>query len=132
MSMNQSVRDAKRVGVFNCQVDCSLREAAGKMLAEDISTLVVVDESGAVAGIITRMDLLRAWIDSTTWGDEKVSQYMSTQVVTVDEEVRLGQVAKILLEHHIHRVVVTRQVEDVERPIAVVAAADLIYYMMED
>lgn len=132
MSMNQSVRDAKRVGVIHCNLDCSLREAAGKMLAEDISALVVVDEAGAVAGIITRMDLLRAWMDTTTWGNERVSQYMSTQVVTVDEEVRLGQVAKILLEHHIHRVVVTRVAEGVERPIAVVAAADLIYYMTED
>lgn len=132
MSIDQTVTEAKRIGVFECWMDCKLSHAAEVMLQEDISALVVTREDGSLAGIITRVDLLRAWMNSPNWKAEKVSQYMSPEVVTVDETVRLAEVVEILLHHHIHRVVVVRNEEEKVRPIAVVSAADLIYHMMSD
>lgn len=129
MSMDQTVLEAKRIGVFNCQTTCNLSEAVGHMLAEDISALVVVDDEGCLAGIITRIDLLHAWMEAPDWGAELVSRYMNPTVITVTEDVCLADVAKILLEQHIHRVVVVREQDGKQRPLSVVSAADLIYHM---
>jgi len=133
MSMDQTVLEAKRIGVFNCSIHCTLSEAAARMLDEDISALVAVDEDGCLAGIITRVDLLRAWQESSNWRSETVHQFMNPNVVSVTEEVCLDEVARLLLEKHIHRVVVVRMTEDgMTRPIAVVSAADLIYHMVNE
>ena len=130
MSMEQTVLEAKRIGVFTCSLECKLVEASAKMLEEDISALVVVDDEGCLAGIIPRIDLLQAWLESPDWAAELVHNIMSTDVVTVTENVCLADVAKTLLERHIHRVVVVREADDKLRPIAVVSAADLIYHMV--
>lgn len=133
MSMDQTVIEAKRIGVFTCSINCSLSEAAARMLDEDISALVAVDGEGCLAGIITRVDLLRAWQSAPDWRAETVRSYMMSDVVSVSEEVCLAEVAKILLEKHIHRVVVVRVTDEGKpRPIAVVSAADLIYHMVNE
>lgn len=131
MSMDQTVLEAKRIGVYSCRVDSKLGDAIRQMLDEDISALVVVDHSGCLAGIITRTDLLRAWLQTDGWEAEVVEKYMNPDVITVSESERLSRVARLLLERRIHRVVVTREEDDGKRrPIAVVSSADLVYHMV--
>jgi CBS domain-containing protein len=132
MSMDQTVLEAKRIGVFNCTVNCSLAQAGKIMVDEDISALVVVDEDGWLAGIVTRTDLLRAWVHAKDLSVERLRDYMNPDVVTVLEDACLSDVAKILLEHQIHRVVIVRPEGEKNKPIAVVSAADLIYHMVNE
>ena len=129
MSGDQTVLQAKRLGVFQCQDSTSLGAAARQMAAEDISALVVVDAEGRLAGIVTRFDLLRALVEQEYWTDLPVSDYMAREVVTVGQQTTLREVASILIENHIHRVVVTRNEHGKQVPQAVVSAADLVYHM---
>jgi signal-transduction protein with cAMP-binding, CBS, and nucleotidyltransferase domain len=129
MNMEQTVLEAKRIGVFTCHLDCKLKQASAHMREEDISALVVIDDEGCLAGIITRIDLLRAWMEADNWKDDLVRNYMSREVITVTESARLVDVAKVLLQYHIHRVVVVRHTDGKHRPVAVVSAADLIYHL---
>jgi CBS domain-containing protein len=131
MSMDQTVLEAKRIGVYSCKTDCTLGTAIRRMLDEDISALVVVDEAGYLVGIITRTDLLRAWVQAQNWEAEAVEKYMNPDVITVSETEKLSRVAELLLDRHIHRVVVARDEDDGKRrPIAVVSSADLVYHMV--
>ena len=43
-----------------------------------------------------------------------------------------GHVANLLLEHHIHRVVVVRDENGKHKPVAVVSDTDLIYHMVKE
>jgi CBS domain-containing protein len=122
---------AKRLGVLTCAADTSLVAAAQRMTGEDVSALVVVDEDGGLAGIISRTDLLRAWEKGGRWAERTVEQYMSRNVVTVGLETTLGEVTDLLLEGRIHRVVVVRQEGDKVRPVGVVSAADVVYHMLK-
>lgn len=128
---NTTVMQAKRLGVLTCAPDTTLIAAAQRMTGEDVSALVVVDEDGGLAGIITRTDLLRAWEKGGPWADRRVGEHMSPNVVTVGLETTLSEVTDLLLEERIHRVVVVRQEDDRPRPVAVVSAADLIYHMLK-
>ena len=130
MSLDQTVLEAKRIGVFTCTTLCPLVEAARRMVAEDVSALVVVDDGGCLAGIITRTDLLRASQSSPDWQCEPVQTYMSSDVVVVTEDTCLAEVAKLLLEKQIHRVVVIREQDGKQHPLSVVSAADLLYHMV--
>jgi len=129
MTGEQTVLQAKRLGVFHCQASTSLCDAARQMVSEDISALVVIDIDGGLAGIITRFDLLRALVEQDDWSDQPVSDYMAREVVTVSQQTTLLEVADILLQRHIHRVVVARNENDKRIPLAVVSAADLVYHM---
>lgn len=131
MPMKQSVLQAKRLEVWTCTRDATLGEVAQRMVEEDISCLVVVDDQEYLHGIITRTDLLRALICCDDWESHPVEDYMVQDVVTVQPAASLEEVAHILLEKQIHRVVVVRQEENHLRPMSVVSSADLVYHMVK-
>jgi CBS domain-containing protein len=132
MPTDLTVLQAKRFGVFSCSKENTLLEAAQRMVEEDISALVVLDENGFLAGIITRMDLMRALISLEDWEMHKVSSLMSPEVVTVTAQTNLLRVAEILLDQQIHRVVAVREEDGKKRPISVVSAADIVYHMVKN
>ena len=131
MIADQTVFEAKRLGVLTCQEDCLLEKAAEYMVGEDVSALIVVDQEGFLSGIFTRTDLLRAGLTVDDWKSKLVKDFMSPNVVTVAPETRLSDVAKLLLEKQIHRVVVVSEAEG-RRPLSVVSAADLVYHMVNE
>ncbi len=128
---NTTVMQAKRLGVLTCTPGTLLVEAARRMTGEDVSALVVVDEEGYLAGILSRTDLLRAWENGGPWAGRTVGQYMSAGVVTVTLDTTLAEVCDLLLNERIHRVVAVRHEGDKMRPIAVVSAADVVYHMVK-
>lgn len=134
MKQGRTVLQAKRYGVFTCYPATPLGEAARKMVAEDISALVVVDaQTGALVGLLSRTDVLRAHLALDQWVEGLTQDYMSTTVITVQPDDLLGDVAQHLLQHQIHRVVVVRPEENgPPRPVAVVSAADLLYHLVKD
>ncbi|MBL8058105.1 MAG: CBS domain-containing protein, partial [Anaerolineales bacterium] len=114
MKQNRTVLEAKRLEVFACRPECSLREAAELMTRREISALVVTDEAGDLQGIITRTDLIRAHLANEAWERQRVGDHMTREVVTVLPDTLLRDVANQLLDRHIHRVVVI-QPEDGRR-----------------
>jgi len=103
------------------------------MSQEDISALVVVEDDGFLCGIITRTDLLRAKLDQPDrWTTESVENWMSCEVVTVSPNAHLDEVARLLLDRQIHRVVAVEEENGKQRPLAVISAADLVYHMSKE
>jgi CBS domain-containing protein len=132
MIKNRVVSQAKRLGIVSCQADDRLRKIVRRMADDDISALVVTDQEGYLAGIITRSDLISAQMASPDWRVEPVERFMTRQVITVTPDATLHQVMEILLDKHIHRVVVVREEEDGRKiPIAVISDSDLVCEMAD-
>lgn len=128
-----TVLQAKRYGVFSCHYQDSLLDAAKRMATEEISALVVVDDEGYLAGIITRTDLVRAYKDAAReWSERKIKDYMVREVITAQPHDRLSHVADLLLENNIHRVVVVQDDNGFKRPIGVISSTDLVYHMAKE
>jgi len=108
MLAKRTVLEAKRYGVYQCNHSQTLAEAAQRMVEEDVSALVVVDDDGCLAGILSRTDLMRALMAQKDWKSEQVQSFMNNQVITVGPHATLLEVARLLLEHQIHRVVVVK------------------------
>lgn len=129
---NKLVGQAKRLGIVSCRRNDPLRNIARRMADDDISALVVIEDDGTLAGIISRSDVLRAGLESPNWTDEPAEAYMTEKVVTVLPETRLEDVMRLLLGKHIHRVVVVRPDQDRQVPVAVVSDSDLVCDMADE
>jgi len=116
-----------------------------KLLAEhDISALPVVDDDGHVVGVISEADLIRReeigtgkhrpwWLEALTPAStlanefakshgRRVSELMSTDVVSASEDTPLGQIATLLEKHRIKRIPILRD----GRLVGIVSRANLI------
>lgn len=132
MNGDITVLEAKRYGIYSCREDVTLLSASQRMVDEDISALVVLDVQGNLAGIISHTDLLRAAQMRNDWRAQSVGSFMSRDVVTVMPTATLDEVAQLLLQHCIHRVVVVRPEKGGKRPIAVVSGGDLLYHLVKE
>jgi CBS domain-containing protein len=90
--------------------------AAARLLTEQrISGAPVVDARGNVLGIVSQTDLVRHQTDAGGWPGEKagtndapIIAVMTGAVVSCEEETPLDEVARLMLDRRIHRVLVVR------------------------
>ncbi|MFN2198546.1 MAG: cyclic nucleotide-binding/CBS domain-containing protein [Anaerolineales bacterium] len=131
MKQGRTVLEAKRYGIYSCYQNTPLIEASRKLVSEDISSLVVLDDQGYLTGIITRTDLVRAYLENEDWENLPVGDYMSEDVITVYPKATLLEVANLLQQKHIHRVVVIREEDGNPRAISVISDTDILYHMVK-
>jgi CBS domain-containing protein len=129
---NLSVLQAKRLGVYTIGPDEDLLTTARKMQEHNVSALVVTDADGYLAGVISRTDLVRACLKHTDWWLLRVHDCMSADVVTVELDDPMLRVMELLVDHHIHRVVAVERHNGRLKPLAVLAAGDVVYHMAQD
>lgn len=129
---DRPVGQAKRLGILSCPRREPLRNIARRMADDDISALVVVESDGALAGIITRSDILRAGLSAPDWPNEPAEKFMTDKVVAVTPDTLLSEVMALLLSRHIHRVVVVREESGRRVPIAVISDSDLVCEMADE
>jgi CBS domain-containing protein len=132
MSLDQTALEAKRYGVLASECSVTLADATRQMVAEDVSALVITDPQGYLIGILSRIDVIRAAIQQPDWAGRSVQEYMNAEVVTVPIEAPLRDVAEILLDHRIHRVVVVRDEGGKKQPLSVISAADIVYHLAKE
>ena len=96
-----------------------------------ISGLPVVAD-GALVGVISQTDLLNARsseLIGANWDRVKVRHLMSRPPVTVHLNTSVERAARLMLERHIHRLVV---VDEEESPIGVLTSTDLLRTLLPD
>jgi CBS domain-containing protein len=139
-----NVADVMTRRVISVSPDATVEEAAKLMLDHRISGLVVVDEKGELAGVVTEADLMRRdelgterhrpwWLrmlispgrqaaDFTRTHGRRVRDVMTSDAITVAAEATLEQVVETMEQHRIKRLPVTEGA----RVIGVVSRADLL------
>ena len=125
----------------------SVRDAAMLLVKHGISAVPVVDGSGALLGIVSEGDLVRRgdvvrderqswWLQMLAEGEHlapgflgyvrsggrQVRDLMTREVVTVEDQTPLPEIARLLQEHRIKRVPVLRQ----GKLVGIVSRADLV------
>lgn len=120
------------------------RHAAAMMARHHVSALPVLDQNGALVGIVSEGDLLHReetqtekrrswWLDLVTGQETRAKEYikafathvrdvMTSDPVTVTETATLGEIANILESRHIKRVPVMRG----SKVVGIVSRANLV------
>jgi CBS domain-containing protein len=112
--------------LYTVSPETLVEDAAGKMLENEIGSVVVVDDAGAIEGILTTTDFVQIVAERKPKDQTPVSAYMSTDVVTVGAQDDVRDVADVLVEHGFHHLPV---VDDEEGPIGMVTTTDLAGYL---
>jgi CBS domain-containing protein len=129
--------------------DTKLGEVAGRMVADHVSGLPVVDDDGRLVGMITEGDLLRryetgtekqhsGWLDLLLGPGRLADDYvrshsrtvrdvMTETVISVTEDTPLTDIVKLMERHHIKRVPVLRG----EALVGLVGRADVVRVVAE-
>jgi len=119
-------RDVMSSPPVSVKASTTLREAAEKMWSEKVGSVIVLDDDGYLLGILTERDLVFAAAKGLFEASEKkptVEAVMSKNVVTVNTNSGIAQVAELMSEFNIKHIVVMSQEG---RPAGVISLRDML------
>jgi len=114
--------------VVTCRPTTLVEDAAQLLLTNDIGSLVVVDEAGHLAGILTTTDFVEIVSKSEPKAETTVERYMSTNVNTAAAQESIQDVADRMVELGVHHIPV---VDDDEGVIGMLSTSDLAGYLSQ-
>jgi CBS domain-containing protein len=113
------------------EADAPVREAEKLIRTYRVSGLPVV-AGGVIVGVISQTDVVLARsieIIGANWDKLRVRHLMTQPAITVQAGATLERAADLMLDRHIHRVVV---VDENDTPIGVITTSDLLRAVLGD
>jgi CBS domain-containing protein len=115
--------------VATVEPELSVRSAVERMTMHSIGALVVVDHSGAIVGLISERDVMRALTTADASALARlVRDVMTTDVVTCSPEDRLGELMAVMTRRRIRHLPVL----DGGRLVGIVSIGDLVKGRLEE
>jgi CBS domain-containing protein len=101
------IRSVMTANPATCTPDATLRQAAQMMKDHDCGQIPVVGQDRQPVGVITDRDIaVRAVAEGGDLASATVGEYMTSPVTTVPDSCSLDDVAKVMEQGQIRRVVV--------------------------
>jgi CBS domain-containing protein len=128
---NLHVGDLMTIDPIAIDADASVLDAERLLTAYCITGLPVT-HGDVACGVISQTDLLHARSSALigpNWDRLKVRHLMTSPAVTVHANTSVQHAARLMIERHIHRLVV---VGDDETPVGVVTTSDLVKVLFDD
>jgi CBS domain-containing protein len=110
-----------------------LADAARLLDQHHVHGLPVVDEAGALVGVVSQTDMLRARTTEylwSTWRGLQVRHLMSSPALTISAEASLADAASRMERNLVHRLVVVA--DDGVTPIGIISTSDLVWAMVAE
>ena len=111
-------RDIMTRNVFTTSPEVSVQEVAQLLVQKDISGVPVINRDGQIIGIVTEADI----IGKVDREGLCVADIMTPELIFVDEETPVGDIAMLLVERKIKRVPVMRT----GKLVGIVCRADIV------
>ncbi|MDE2039773.1 MAG: CBS domain-containing protein [Elusimicrobia bacterium] len=102
--------------------DADISEAARLLSESRISGAPVVDAEGRLLGVVSQTDLTRFQGQGGPAAGASVASVMTNKPVCCEEDTPTEEVARVMLERRIHRLLVTRG----GRLVGIVSAMDIL------
>ena len=122
------VRDVMHRGVITCWADEPVADVARRLREYAINAIFVLDQSGRAEGVISQTDLARAYVDGG-WENRIADQIMTPEVVTISGDIPLDIAVQIMLDKHIHRLLIVQGGLTPNRPVGVLSLSDVVREM---
>jgi CBS domain-containing protein len=102
----------------------SVQQAAKKMKDKNVSSLVVVDESGLPQGLVSERDLVRkVCTTDASISTVKNKEVMSSPLVTISSRSSPSEAADMMLQHNVRHLLVVDN-DNVNKPIGIITPLD--------
>jgi CBS domain-containing protein len=123
------VADVMTLDPVIVHIHTSIEEAAALLAANSITGLPVIDDAGALVGVISQTDLVAVMespvsrLIRTKPSGLCVGELMSSPAITVPLTGSLVEAARVMLDSRVHRLVA---IDDVGHPVGVLSAIDYV------
>lgn len=116
--------------ILSVPLDMGLLELARFLVASEITGAPVADAEGRLVGVVSVVDVTRALarLVPEELSQQTVADVMSHGVVWVREEAPVSELAELMLERHLHRVLVHRGLETV----GIVSTSDVLGLLIDE
>ena len=122
------VRDVMHRGVITCWADEPVVDVARRLREYAINAIFVLDQSGRAEGVISQTDLARAFVQGG-WENRTADEIMTPEVVTISGDIPLDVAIQIMLDKHIHRLLIVQGGLTPNRPVGVLSLSDIVREM---
>jgi CBS domain-containing protein len=122
-----TVGDLMTTDPISIPADAPLMRAERILRENGVSGLPVVDDSGALVGVLSRTDLLAArWNEGLAldWPGLRVRYLMTSPGITARVDTGLREAAELMERHRIHRLIILD--EDGHAPVGIFSTTDLV------
>lgn len=116
----KTVGDIASRDVISFKMDCNVKEAAKKLTDNEIDGAPVMKD-GKVVGVFTVTDLVKAIAQDEN--DKTVGDLMSTNVVIVNEDLKIANAIEVMLKKSISRLIIA---DNDNNLLGIVTRTDLI------
>ncbi len=123
-----TVKDVMRTDVKYITTDATIRDAIKEMSGSWVSSLIVVDSNNEPLGIVTEKDAVRALAWSVNGFDLKVTNAMSTPIVTVEDTACLDTALTVMVERGINHLPVTSK----GNIVGMVTSRDIVRFIVKN
>lgn len=95
-----TVKDYMEANLVTFKPETEVLQAVRTLIEQGVSGAPVTDHFGNICGILSEKDCLKIALNAGYYGNAggKVEEYMSPNVITVDTETSIMDVAKMFLE----------------------------------
>lgn len=99
MTKTITVREFMTANLITFTPDMEILRAIHALVEKRISGATVVDERGNVVGMLSEQDCMKVALHAGYYGDlgGRVSEYMSTDVKTIDADTSILELAELFL-----------------------------------
>ena len=116
----KTVGDIASRNVISFKMDCNIKDAAKKLTDNEIDGAPVM-KNGKVVGVFTVTDLVKAIAQDNE--DKTVGELMSTNVVIVNEDLKIANAIDVMLKKSISRLIIA---DNDNNLLGIVTRTDLI------
>jgi len=115
------VSDFMSKNLITVTKDSAIYDCAKLMRRHRISSVIVINKDGTLAGLVTKTDLVSVFLTQSTV-PLKVASIMTKNVITADPGDSLLLIESLLINHRISRVVIQRN----RRPVGIITYRDFM------
>lgn len=126
------VKDIMTPDVISCDLYTPIHEVARILTKKEISAVVVMDEGGELAGIVSQTDLVNVRVHEDYWEHWRglsAKHIMTKEVVTIDPESPIEEAARLMRNTGVHRLVVVERKGNKLTPVGVLSMTDIVREM---
>ncbi|MFL6346115.1 MAG: cyclic nucleotide-binding/CBS domain-containing protein [Nitrososphaeraceae archaeon] len=122
--MTTTINSIMRKQLETIEGTASVQQAAKKMKDKNVSSLVVVDESGAPQGLVSERDLVRkVCTTDVSISTVKNKEVMSSALITISSRSSPSEAADMMLQHNVRHLLVVDN-DNVNKPIGIITPLD--------
>jgi CBS domain-containing protein len=97
------LREIMTTGVITAEPEASAADVAQRMRDQNVGSVVIVDQGGAPAAMITDRDLAVRILADETDPDSPIADHVSKPLVTGHPDMELEEAAALMVQHRIRR-----------------------------